>query len=161
MLPHPSDLDGPIEAVCAATYIADRIPAFAFVFRVPATGSRFTVYTRDQNRYLISSTYTLTISDPGHVPLWLAAAEAALLRHCLDLVEERWHEAIAQADAGATRPPADRIPEPNHLNMEPTTDGYSAIAGRFRDELDRVQAMRARLEQILPAGLPDPDGDPS
>jgi hypothetical protein len=161
MLPYPPDPDAPIEAVCAATYHADRIPAFAFVFRVLATGTRFTVHASDQHRYLINDTYTLTLTEPDHTPLWLSADEAAFLRHCLGLVEQRWHEAIAQADAGAERPPTDQPAEPGYVNVEPTPTGYRAIAGRFRDELGRVQHLRSRLDEVLPADQPDQDGDPS
>ena len=34
MLPYPPDPDAPHRAVCAATYYADLIPTFAFVFRI-------------------------------------------------------------------------------------------------------------------------------
>jgi len=62
MLPYPPDPDEPITAVCAATYYADLIPAHAFVFRVPSTRTRFTVYAADADRYRISQTYTLTLT---------------------------------------------------------------------------------------------------
>jgi hypothetical protein len=161
MLPYPPDPDAPIEAVCAATYYADQIPAFAFVFRVSASNTRFTVYASDQHRYRINDTYTLTLCQPDHAPLWMSTDETAFLRHCLGLVEHRWHEAITQADAGAQRAPTDQPAEPGHLNVEPTPTGYRAIADRFRDELGRVQQLRSRLDQFLTAGEPDQDGDPS
>ena len=161
MLPDPNDPDAPIEAVCGATYYADRIPAFAFVFRVLATGTPFTVYASDQHRYLINDTYTFTLCEPEHVLLRLSADEAAFLRHCLGLVEQRWHEAITEADAGAQRPETEHPAEPDHINVEPTPTGYRAIAGRVRDELSRVQHLRSRLDQFLPTGEPDQDGDRS
>jgi hypothetical protein len=154
MLPSPPRPGAPITAVCAATYYADLIPAFAFVFRVESTGTRFTVYATEQDRWLINGTYVLTLSEPGHVPLWLSGDEAAFLRHCLGLVAERWQEAITEAEAGAQRPPTAEPPSPGHLDVEPTPAGYRAIAGRFREELHRVQQLVRRLDQLQPA---DPD----
>jgi hypothetical protein len=158
MLPYPPHPDAPIEVVCAATYIADRIPAFAFVFRVEATKTRFTVYASAQDAYLINATYRLTISDPGEVPLYLPVDEAEFLRRCLLVVEDRWREAIAEADAGAARPPADRPAEPGHVNVEPYPAGYRAIGSAFREELGHVMRLRERVDQLL-ARLPNPDGD--
>jgi hypothetical protein len=104
----------------------------------------------------------LTLSEQTHVPLWLSADEAGFLRHCLGLVAERWQDAITEAEAGAQRPAADHAPDepasPGHLNVEPTSAGYRAIAGRFRNELHRVQALVRRLDQIQPAA-PDTSTD--
>jgi hypothetical protein len=159
MLPYPPRPGAPITAVCAATYYADLVPAFAFVFRVESTGTRFTVYAAEQDRWLINGTYVLTLSEQSHVPLWLSGDEAAFLRHCLGLVAERWQEAVTEAEAGAGRPPsADDAPSPGHLNVEPTPAGYRAIAGRFRDELHRVQALVRRLDQLQSAA-PDTGTD--
>lgn len=160
MLPYPPHPDAPIEATCAATYIADRIPAFAFVFRVQATGTRFTVYASAQDAYLINVTYRLTISDLGEVLLYLPVDEAEFLRRCLLVVEDRWREAITQADAGAARPQADRPAEPGSINVEPYPSGYRAIGGAFREELGHVTRLRERVDQLL-AGPLNPDGDPS
>jgi hypothetical protein len=156
--------DGPVRAECAATYLADNllpVAAYAFVFRVLDSDTRFTVYASDQHRYLINDIYTLTLGEPEYASLRLSADETAFLRHCLGLVEQRWHEAIAEADAGAERPATEKPAEPGHVNVEPTPTGYRAIAGRFRDELDRVQQLRSRLDQLLSADQPDQDGDPS
>jgi hypothetical protein len=162
MLPYPPHPDEPITAVCAATYYADLIPAFAFVFRVESTGTRFTVYATEQHRWLINGTYTLTLSEQSHVPLWLSGDEARLLRHCLGLVAERWQDAITEAEAGAGRPPTDNAPDeapsPGHLNIEPTPAGYRAIAERFRDELHRVRELVRRLDQLQSAA-PDTGTD--
>jgi hypothetical protein len=160
MLPYPPHPDSPIEATCAATYIADLIPAFAFVFRVEATKTRFTVYASTQDAYTINATYRLTLSDPGEMPLYLPIDDTEFLRRCLLGVEDRWREAIAQADAGAARPEADRPAEPGHLNVEPYPSGYRAIGSAFREELGRVTRLRERVDQLL-AGRPNPDGDPS
>lgn len=70
MLPAPPLPDEPITVVCAATYFADRIPAYAFVFRVPSTATRFTIYAADGGQYRINDQYTLTLtpveaSQPG------------------------------------------------------------------------------------------------
>ena len=158
LLPYPLDPDAPAEAVCAATYYADRIPAFAFVFRVEPTNTRFTVYASTQDAYLMSTRYRLILCDPDDVALRMSSDEAQFLRHCLRLVEDRWQEAIAQADAGAARPESDRTAEPGHLNVEPSPAGYHRIGDRFRDECHRVTRLRERVDQIL-AELPTPDGD--
>jgi hypothetical protein len=160
MTPFPPAPDTAVEAVCTATYYADLVPACAFVFRLPATDTRFTVYARDPRRYAINGSYTVTISDPDHVPLWLPADDAGFLHHCLGLVEQRWRDAIAEADAGGERASIERGASPGRLNVEPTPAGYRAIADRFRVELRRVQQLHAHLDQLLPAGQPDPDGDP-
>jgi hypothetical protein len=163
MLPSPPHPGAPITAVCAATYYADLVPAFAFVFRVESTGTRFTVYAAEQDRWLINGTYTLTLSEQTHVPLWLSGDEAGFLRHCLGLVAERWQDAITEAEAGAQRPTNNDAPNndaprepasPGHLNVEPTPAGYRTIAERFREELHRVQALVRRLDQLQPT----PDG---
>jgi hypothetical protein len=91
----------PVTAVCAAMYYADLVPAYAYVFRIASTDSRFTVYTADPDRYLIGATYTLTLAEPDDWPLSLNAEDWELLAHCLELVAERWGEAVEQADAGA------------------------------------------------------------
>jgi hypothetical protein len=150
MLSSPPHPDEPITAVCAATYYADLIPAFAFVFRVESTDTRFTVYAAEQHRWLINGTYTLTLSEQSHVPLWLSGDETAFLRHCLGLVAERWQDAITEAETGAQLPPTGEPPSPGHLNVEPTPAGYRAIAGTFREELNRVQELARRLDQLQP-----------
>jgi hypothetical protein len=160
MLPYTPHPDAPIEAVCAATYYADLVLAFAFVFRVEATKTRFTVYASAPDAYTINSTYQLTICDPGQLPLFLAADEAEFLQQCLRLVEDRWHEAIGQADAGTARPEADRTAEPGHINVEPSPAGYRTIADRLRHEQDRVRRLRQRVHHLL-TRLPSMDGDPS
>jgi hypothetical protein len=124
------------------------------VFRVQSTGTRFTVYAAEQHRWRINSAYTLTIAERDHMPLLLSADEAAFLRHCLGLVEQRWQDAITEADVGAQRPPTDQQPSPGHLNIEPTPAGYHAIAGRFRDELHRVEELMCRLDQLQPTATP-------
>ena len=165
MLPNPPLPDEPITAVCAASYLAGPIPTFAFVFRVESTGTRFTVHATDQHRWLINGTYTLTISEPapGLDPVWLSlsADEAAFLRHCLGLVAQRWQNAITEAQAGGQRPLNEATPSPGHITIEPTPAGYRAIAGRFRDELDRVTTLARRLDhlQLTAASHAEPDID--
>ena len=98
-------------ATCAATYYADLIPAHAFVFRVPATDTRFTIYDPDPNRYRVSTDYTLTLSDPDQIGLHLHHDEIDQLRHCLSIVEHHFAEAAAHARAGATSPPTTIHPQ--------------------------------------------------
>ncbi len=159
MLPAPPAPDEPITVVCAATYLADGIPAYAFVFRVDATGTRFTAYASDPDRYVINGTYRLALTEPGDLSVSLSGDEWAFLRHCLHNVEQRWRDAIAEADAGAERPQPDRPAQPDHLNVEPTQAGYRAVAGRFRDELDRVRRLTQRLDQQIHAADAHPEGD--
>ncbi|WP_344132989.1 hypothetical protein [Luedemannella flava] len=161
MLPLPPDPDDPIEVTCAATYRADHTTAaYAFVFRVDATGTRFTIYAPTPNAYRIDSTYRLTICEPDEVPLWLPADEAEFLMHCLDLVQRRWADAIAEATAAAARPPVEQPAERGHINVEPSPAGYRTVAARFADERDRVARLREHLGHLL-VDLPDPHGDVS
>ena len=98
--------DGPFEAQCGASYLADnlRVPAHAFVFRVLDSNTRFTVYASQPDRYVINNVYRLTLSEPTDVPLYLPIDDAEFLRRCLLVVADRWREAVPQADAGAARP---------------------------------------------------------
>jgi hypothetical protein len=145
-LPKP---DAPIEAVCAATYAADLIPAFAFVFRVTTTGTRFTVYASTQDAYTINDTYQLTLSNLGDVALALPADDAEFLLQCLRDLEHRWQNAIAMADAGAAQPEAPRTAEPGHVNVEPSPAGYHVMGHLFRAELERVTRLRTRVDEAL------------
>jgi hypothetical protein len=134
----------PVTAVCAAMYLADLVPAYAFVFRVAATGTRFTVYAHAGDRYHIGEEYALLLVPRDAVPLPLTVADVEFLRHCLDNAARRWREAITDADAGADRPQKSRPAEPGHLNVEPTPAGYRAARRLFADELDHVERL-ARL----------------
>jgi hypothetical protein len=155
-------LDGPAQVECAASYLADNlhVPAYAFVFRVLDSNTRFTVYASTPDRYVINGSYRLSISEPTDVPLHLPADEAEFLRVCLLGVEDRWRNAMMEADAGAKRPTSERPPEPGHLNIEPDPSGYRKISNVFGEELARVQRLRQHVDQFL-AGLLDAGGDPS
>jgi hypothetical protein len=154
--------DEPLLAVCAASYIADRVPAFAFVFRVPSTDSRFTVHTRTKDRYLVGETYPLILAEPDTVPLPLSLDDWDFLRHCLHNAARRWRDAIEQANAGAEQPQQDQPAEPGYLNIEPTPAGYQAAAQLFADELARVEQLNARLGHLLrPVQTARQDGDRS
>jgi hypothetical protein len=169
----------PATAVCAAMYFADLIPAYAFVFRLPSTATRFTVYTGDPDRYLIGATYTLTLAAPGERQLCLDPEEWELLAHCLELVAERWAEAAEQTDAPATTYAATGLTAAHGgqgdgsaqtrladaISGEPTPSGYRHMGRMFRDELDRVQRLRRRVGPYLnPADEGEPtgvEGEPS
>jgi hypothetical protein len=164
----------PATAMCAAMYLADLVPAYAFVFRLPSTDSRFTIYTADPDRYLIGATYTLTLAEPAERPLSLDPQDWELLAHCLDLVAERWAEAAEQADTAAAKQPTTDVgtdhrtadgtdletqhdapaqPEQESgpadtITVEPTATGYRHMGRMFRDELDRVQRLRRRVGQL-------------
>jgi hypothetical protein len=174
---HPPTRPGrqlePATAVCAAMYLADRVadpvPAYAFVFRLPSTDTRFTIYTADPDRYLIGA--TLTLAAPGERPLSLDPEDWKLLAHCLELVAERWAEAAEQTDAAATtqtaatdltaahgaqrRAPA-QTEQADTISVEPTPSGYQHMGRMFRDELDRVQRLRRRVGPLL---HPTDDGE--
>ncbi|HEX8627447.1 MAG TPA: hypothetical protein VF755_04675 [Catenuloplanes sp.] len=159
MLLYPPHPDTPVTATCAATYYADRIPAFAFTFRVASTETRFTVYASTSDRYHIGDTYRLSLAGHGELLLALTSEQWAFLRHCLDITEQRWRDAIAEADAGAARPESPpAASDADHLNAEPTPAGYRTIAQRFRDELDRVTDLKKRIGPLLDTGQ---DGAPS
>lgn len=162
MLSHPPHPDEPIKAVCAASYYADLVPAFAFVFRVESTDTRFTVYATEQHRWLINGTYTLTISEPDQVPLWLSADEAAFLRHCLGLVAQRWQDATGEA--GAERQPTDEHDERTYTTDEITpctrdddraalvaamTDGCQSLRDACRIAHDYDDELSAEIRFIL------------
>jgi hypothetical protein len=156
MLAYPPSPDAPVTATCAATYCADLIPAFAFVFRVDATKTSFTIYAADADRYLIGATYLLTVTEPDTLPLHLRPDDWEFLRHCLHTLADHWRDAITEADAGATRPNTpDHAPEPGQLNVEPTPHRYRAIGQAFRDELDRVTQLAATVDRLL--ARPDTD----
>ncbi len=121
------------------------------------------VYTADPDRYLIGATYTLTLAEPDERPLSLNLEDWELLAHCLELVVQRWGEAIEQADAGAeTAHHAPARPEQaGTITVEPTPTGYRAMGQMFRDELDRVQRLRRRVGQLLHQTDHGQEGEPS
>ncbi|GIF74121.1 hypothetical protein [Asanoa siamensis] len=127
----------PVVAVCAASYFADLVPAHAFVFRLPASDSRFTVYAQAGDRYLTNAEYTLLLVPGETVPLLLAVEDVAFLRHCLRKAADRWRE------------------------VEPTPAGYRAARQRFADELDRVEHLVRLLDSHLDGASGHRDGDTS
>jgi hypothetical protein len=58
----PQPPDEPVTVVCAATYYADQHDAYAFVFRIPSTATRFTIHATSGYRYEIGVTYLLTLT---------------------------------------------------------------------------------------------------
>lgn len=71
----------------------------------------------------------------------LRVDELEFLRHCLHNQAQRWRDAIAEADAGADRPPRQPNADPGHLDAEPTPAGYRALGRLFRDQLARVEQL--------------------
>src|SRR6266545_795034 len=160
----------PTAAVCAATYYADLVPAYAFVFRLPSTDTRFTLYTDDPDRYLLGATYTLTLAEPGERPLSLDPEDWELLAHCLELIAERWAETTEKTNAAAATQAATDHAKPRDapaqteqadtISVEPTRTGYRHMSRMFRDELDRVQRLRRRVGPLLhPADGGDTTGE--
>lgn len=150
MLLAPPDPDEPVTAVCVSTERTDHIPAYAFTFAVN-TGVHLVVYAGEPGRYIVNRSYALTISEPGHVPLRLPAAEWAFLRHCLHNVEQRWHDVIAKADAGTKQPPPGLPTASDRLDITPTPAGYQAMGRLFRTEAHHVRQLRTRLDHLLDA----------
>src|SRR6266540_2661542 len=109
----------PVTAVCAARYFADLVPAHAFVFRLPSTDSRFTLYTADPDRYLIGATYTLTLAEPGERSLSLTPRTGS----CSRTASNGWPN-------GGPTPSNRPIPEPGH-NQGPNS-GRSLMRLRRR-----------------------------
>lgn len=144
----------PVTAVCAAMYAADLVPAYAFVFRVAATGTRFTLYAQTQDRYHIGEEYTLLLVPGDTVSLPLTMDDVEFVRHCLDNAARRWREAITEAAAAANQRQAPDSTPPDHVNVEPTPAGYRAARRLFADELDRVERLRRVLDRHLDTARP-------
>ena len=75
-MPHPTTRpDAAGEAVtarCAARYLADLVPAYAFVFTMsyasPRHASRFTLYDTQPDRYAVGAAYLLTLTEADPAP---------------------------------------------------------------------------------------------
>lgn len=138
-------------AFCAATYYAGIRNQYAFTFLVAATNTRFTIYTTHPDRYEIGQTYALILAAPDAVPVPLSVADLEFLRHCLTNTAQRWHAAITEARSGAERHPLGSASVPGYLNVEPTPAGYRAAGQLLRDELTRLEQLRALLGEVLAA----------
>jgi hypothetical protein len=143
--------DEHVTVVCAAMYVDDLRGQYAFNFAVPATNTRFTIYTRHPDRYHIAATYALILAAPDAVPVPLIVEEVALLRGCLTDTMQRWRAAIAEAGAGAERLPREQLSEPGHLDVEPTPAGYRSVGRLLRDQLARAEQLDAQLGEVLAA----------
>jgi len=133
---------------CTATYYEHLSNQYAFVFQVPSTLTRFTILGPNADSYEISQRYALIVSAPDAVPVPLSVDDVEFLHHCLTNAEQRWHQAITEADPAAERPQSERKPQSGYLNIEPTPAGYRAAGTLFRDELERVRQLNARLGQV-------------
>lgn len=98
---------------CAAMYHADVTRAFAFVFAIPSTSTRFTLHSRTVNRYEIGEHYRLMLAPAEVVPVPLALQDAEFLRHCLDTAARQWAEAAT--DPAAQRLYAAKLDHVQHL----------------------------------------------
>lgn len=150
MLPIPSASGPPTTAECRATYFETLHNQHAFVFRLPLSATRFTVYATEPDQYEIGQTYTLTLSDADTVPLTVPADEWGFLIHCLHNAAHRWRDAITDADAAAARPRPEPAARPSYVNAEPTPAGYRLIGERFRDELARVEQLITTISAARP-----------
>ena len=151
---HRTGRSGPpqdrVTVECTASFYDANARASAFAFHLPDSATRFTIHTTRPDRYTVGERYTLTITAPDERGLTLSDEQFSFLRHCLRTTELRWREAIDEADAGATRPRPATAPPADHLNVEPSPDGYRVISARFRDELARVADLTDRIGHLLP-----------
>jgi hypothetical protein len=142
-----------------ASFHADLRGDQAFNFHVPATNTRFTIHAPNKDSYQIGDTYALILAAPEALPLPLSVEDIEFLRHCLTNTAQRWHEAIAHAEAGAEHAQPDHPPPPGFVNAEPTPGGYQTAGRLFREQLARVEQLNARLGEFLRAGEPGTKGD--
>jgi hypothetical protein len=146
----------PVEALCCDRYYADLRDRFAFIFQVIETGTRFTIYTTDGERFHVGNTYRMLLTGPDTVTLPMTVEEAQFLRTCLHNAAHRWREAINEADAGANRPrnattPTDATTPTGTrtMDIEPTPAGYHNAAQWFRAELAKVEHLIVLVETQL------------
>lgn len=61
--------DAPTTVVCTGAYLvalsADRVPTYAYLFRVPVTGGRFAIHASEPDRYLLGHDYLLRLDAPA------------------------------------------------------------------------------------------------
>jgi hypothetical protein len=103
----------------------------------------------------------LGLSTPDGIPVVFTVDDLEFLRHCLSLVQQRWREAIDDANTAAQRPQRHEPPTPGYLNVEPTSAGYRAAARIFGAELARVEQFGQRLAGLfdLAQAAAGDDGD--
>ncbi len=121
-------------------------------------GTRPLVRRRDQ-RPSCTDAINWTTPRPGEhlVPVLWTATDLAVIHAAVAAQRDRFTDAAAQADAGATRPDQPTAPaEDGFINIEPTRDGYTRIAARYRAEAARYDRVAKRLT-ALAATVPDTD----
>jgi len=143
--------DSPVEpatAVCAATYYADLIPACAFVFRLTATDTRFTVYAQTEDHCRLSEDYTLLLAPRNAAPLAVSVEHAESLASPPANAARRWGEARTETDAGADRPRQRRPLGPGPVAREPSRAHARHL---FADEVGRIEHLDGRLDEHVDA----------
>jgi hypothetical protein len=146
------------QVLCLAMHCSDGVPTF--VFQTTGVRTQFTVHAPAEDSYRVGTPYQLLLAPADSLPLPLTVADIEYLRHCLRNAANRWREAIAEADAGATRPQHPSPAQSGCLNVEPTSAGYRHARRWFADELDRVEHLGRLLDQHLDhAGPMEEDGD--
>ena len=91
------------------------------------------------------------------MPVLWSAADIATIHAAVAAQRDRFTEAAAEAQAGATRP--DRTTEPagdGVINVEPTPRGYASIAARFGAEAAKYHRLAQRLGALVTT-VPDAD----
>ena len=152
----------PVEALCCDRYYADLRDRHAYIFQLIETGTRFTVYTTDGDRFHVGNTYRMLLTGPDTVTLPMTVEEAQFLGTCLHNTAHHWREAITEADAGASRPrnaptladataPTDATTPvgTETIDIEPTPAGYRNAAQWFRAELAKVEHLIVLVETHL------------
>jgi hypothetical protein len=139
MLSDSPDPAAPTEALCAATYDAAPILAHAFVFRISATGIRFTILA-PKDRYLIGVAYRMAVFDPARALLWQAGEDADFLRDYLDRMQHMFDEAAVPS----ATPHTFRAVLRDWLNAEPIPP---TIGSRSPSEHSLAQRPPARARK--------------
>lgn len=142
LVPH----GGILPAVCTHVFNAEIPGQYEFHF-LPAGHVWFTVCADRPDRYRKGQTYPLTLGAPDTIPL--AVEDVRFLHGCMETLAQRWREAIAEADTGATRPPQPAAARPGVIDIEPTPAGYRAAVRLFQEALSRVQRLHAVLGEHL------------
>ena len=114
-------------------------------------GTRPLVRRRDQ-RPSCTDALTWATPRPGEqlVPVLWTAADLATIHAAVAAERDRFTEAAAEAEAGATRPDTPSEPAGDGvINVEPTPRGYARIAARFGAEAARYDRVAKRLSALV------------
>ena len=119
-------------------------------------GTRPLVRRRDQRPACTDApTWATPRRGEQLVPVLWTVADLATIHAAVTAARDRFTEAAAEAQTGATRP--DRSTEPagdGIINVEPTPRGYASIAARFGAEAAKYHRLAQRLGALVTT-IPD------